>query len=67
MAGTNGVDAFGDRVGQENSLDCELSHVLYHSRKYRSDRGVSRLEAVWNGRVAAVTGAFGGGDFYLGE
>jgi hypothetical protein len=56
-----------DRMGPENNLRYELSHILHKSRKYRAYRGVSRLEVVRGNRVARVTGAFGGGDLYFRE
>jgi hypothetical protein len=67
MAGRTTYPAVHDCLGPESSVRYELSHVVYHSRKYRPNRGVSRLEVVWDDRVAPVTGAFGGGDFYFRE
>ena len=57
----------GDRLGAKDSLSDELPHVLYNPRKYRSDRGVSRLEAVRDDGMAPITGTFSGGDLCFGE
>lgn len=67
MAGRSTGVVVGDRMGPESSVRYELSDILYNSRKYRPYRGVSRLEVVWDDRVAPATGAFGGGDLYLRE
>ena len=67
MAERRTLHGVRDRMGPESSLRYELSYILYNSRKHRPYRGVSRLEVVWDDRVAAVTGAFGGGDLYLRE
>jgi hypothetical protein len=67
MAHTGCFGGVGGGMGPQGHLRDELSDVLYNSRKYCTHRGISRMEAVWDDRVAAITGASGGGDFHFIE
>jgi hypothetical protein len=67
MAECRAFDAIRHRVGPEGGRRRKLSYVLYNSGKYRAHRGVSCLEAVWDIRLAQLTGALSGGHVYIRE